>query len=32
LVVDHYDWSAVANEFETALMSARAQEPARLTA
>ena len=32
LVVDHYDWSAVANDFETALLSARGHEPARLSA
>ena len=32
LVVDHYDWSAVAHDFETALLTARRTEPARLTA
>ena len=32
LVVDHYDWSAVANDFESALSNARGQEPVRLTA
>jgi polysaccharide biosynthesis protein PslH len=32
LVVDHYDWSAVASDFETALLTARGEEPVRLTA
>jgi sugar transferase (PEP-CTERM/EpsH1 system associated) len=32
LVVDHYDWSAVANDFETALLSARGDERVRLSA
>ena len=32
LVVDHYDWSAVANDFETALASARGDERVRLSA
>ena len=32
LVVDHYDWSAVAHDFETALLAARGDEPVRLTA
>ncbi len=32
LVVDHYDWAAVAHDFDTALSHARDQEPVRLTA
>jgi glycosyltransferase involved in cell wall biosynthesis len=32
LVVDHYDWSAVADDFERALFTARRAEPVRLTA
>ena len=32
LVVDHYDWSAVASDFEAALRTARGEEPVRLTA
>ena len=32
LVVDHYDWAAVAHDFDTALSHARGQEPVRLTA
>ena len=32
LVVDHYDWSAVASDFERALLTARGEEPVRLTA
>ena len=32
LVVDHYDWSAVAHDFETALLTARGREPERLSA
>ena len=32
LVVDRYDWSAVANDFETALSTARGTEPVRLSA
>ena len=32
LVVDHYDWSAVADDFESALLTARGHEPVRLTA
>jgi sugar transferase (PEP-CTERM/EpsH1 system associated) len=32
LVVDHYDWSAVAHDFETALVTARGDEPVRLSA
>ena len=32
LVVDHYDWSAVASDFERALLTARGEEAVRLTA
>jgi glycosyltransferase involved in cell wall biosynthesis len=32
LVVDRYDWAAVASDFEAALMTARGAEPERLTA
>ena len=32
LVVDHYDWSAVASDFETALTTARGDERVRLSA
>ena len=31
LVVDHYDWSAVASDFERALLTARGEEAVRLT-
>ena len=32
LVVERYDWSAVAHDFETALSVARGEEPVRMTA